>query len=104
MYKIIIKRYCRKAIQLYHYFSELKNFVDEFENKDFYRDQVVFIAHNNHPESNFKILGALFGGTDGIITTQLSKNSEEKKWENWFATSSITCFKFNKRKNFFKNK
>ena len=75
------KKDVERAIQLYNYFSKSQNFIDEFESFEFYRDQVVFLSQNNPKESNFRILGAMLGGTDGIITCQLLRNKKENNGE-----------------------
>lgn len=81
MENVLPKKDVEIAIQLYNYLSQNTEFVEGFENQEYYRDQVVYLAKNNPTNSNFKILGALLGGTDGIITCQMRKKTLELNGE-----------------------
>ena len=71
----------RKGIQLFHYFSSKPEIVKQFEELPYYRDQICFLYAQRPKEATVKILGAMLGGTEGIVNSQLRKMKLESKGE-----------------------
>ena len=71
------KNVVETACRLFNYFDSLDSFKDNFLMKTTYREQVLFVREKAPKSVGIKAIGALFGGTEGIVTKQVERKSLE---------------------------